>query len=322
MNKIFLFISFYLIISSGVEAKIWRVNNNPGIPADFTTAQAAHDGAAAGDTLHFEPSTGNYGNLVMTKKLVIIGIGDYLNDNPNNQVGGLPASINNITVNAGADNSVIMITAGSILVNNAQEVVIQRSHITGTGNAFIIELRSAANTIISNCILKSGIGAYQGGSSNNVRIVNNIISGPINLTSGSYGLVLNNVIFGGFESRVHNSTYRSNIILGGVDLSGSLVENNLASGNFLPAGNGNQNNVDMSTVFVNHTVFIDKNFILKAASPAIGAGYGGIDAGAFGGSSPYKLAVQPNVPAIYKLVAPTVVSGGSITVTISTKSNK
>jgi hypothetical protein len=50
------------------SAKIWRVNS-AGLPADFTTIQAAHDAAnvLAGDTLHIEPSTVSYGALVSTK---------------------------------------------------------------------------------------------------------------------------------------------------------------------------------------------------------------------------------------------------------------
>ncbi len=41
------------------SAKIWRVNS-AGLPADFTTIQAAHDATTvlAGDTLHIEPSVG------------------------------------------------------------------------------------------------------------------------------------------------------------------------------------------------------------------------------------------------------------------------
>lgn len=35
------------------DAKIGRVNNNTGIAADFTTAQPAHDGAAAGGNAPF-----------------------------------------------------------------------------------------------------------------------------------------------------------------------------------------------------------------------------------------------------------------------------
>ena len=53
-------------------AKIWRVNNNPGIVADFTTAQAANDngGVNLGDTIHLEPSATSYGTLTTTKRLV------------------------------------------------------------------------------------------------------------------------------------------------------------------------------------------------------------------------------------------------------------
>ena len=50
-------------------AKIWRVNNNIGITANFTTLQAAHDGAAAGDTVYLESSPTSYGGLNCTKKL-------------------------------------------------------------------------------------------------------------------------------------------------------------------------------------------------------------------------------------------------------------
>jgi hypothetical protein len=53
------------------SGKTWRVNNNPGISADFTTAQVAHDAASAGDTIHLEPSLTNYGGLNITKKLAV-----------------------------------------------------------------------------------------------------------------------------------------------------------------------------------------------------------------------------------------------------------
>lgn len=77
----------------------------------------------------------------------------------------------------------------------------------------------------------------------------------------------------------------------------------------------------MATVFIDPGNFIDSAFRLKPGSPAIGAGAGGIDAGAYGGISPYRLSVQPNIPAIYKIIAPAVVTGGTITVTLSAKSN-
>ena len=46
-----------------VHAKIWRVNNNTGVVADFTTFTAAVNSASvlSGDTIHIEPSATSYG---------------------------------------------------------------------------------------------------------------------------------------------------------------------------------------------------------------------------------------------------------------------
>ena len=56
------------------SAKIWRVNNT-GVPADFTTAQAAINSVSVvnGDTIHLEASGASYGSMNITKQLVIIG---------------------------------------------------------------------------------------------------------------------------------------------------------------------------------------------------------------------------------------------------------
>ena len=64
-------------------ANCWRLNNNPAINADFRTFAEAHDAAAAGDTIYVE-GNGNeahYGNIQISKKLIIIGPGYFLNEN-------------------------------------------------------------------------------------------------------------------------------------------------------------------------------------------------------------------------------------------------
>ena len=69
--------------------------------------------------------------------------------------------------------------------------------------------------------------------------------------------------------------------------------------------NGNQSNVDMSTVFVGAGEgSTDGQWQLAENSPAIGAGLGGVDLGAFGGPTPYVLSGLPSMPAIYFLNAP------------------
>ncbi|QLH46027.1 MAG: hypothetical protein HWD58_10595 [Bacteroidota bacterium] len=52
------------------KAAILRVNNNPNVTGAniYSNAQAAHDAATAGDTIHLEPvAFGNYGDLNVSK---------------------------------------------------------------------------------------------------------------------------------------------------------------------------------------------------------------------------------------------------------------
>jgi hypothetical protein len=66
----------------------------------------------------------------------------------------------------------------------------------------------------------------------------------------------------------------------------------------------------------------DGIFQLKAGSPAIGAGVGGVDMGLFGGSDPYVLSGLPAIPAIWFISAPSSGSGASgLQVQIKAKSH-
>jgi len=64
-----------LALSFGAQATTWTVSNNPNKPAQFTSAQAAADSAAAGDTLLISGSTTSYGDLDIEKQLHLIGEG-------------------------------------------------------------------------------------------------------------------------------------------------------------------------------------------------------------------------------------------------------
>ena len=54
----------------------------------------------------------------------------------------------------------------------------------------------------------------------------------------------------------------------------------------------------MSSVFL-YTGSTDGQYQLKAGSPAIGAGNGGVNCGAYGGPNPYVLSGLPPVPATW-----------------------
>ena len=72
--------------------------------------------------------------------------------------------------------------------------------------------------------------------------------------------------------------------------------------------NGNQYNIDMDLVFADFDgaleLSTDGKWELKAGSPAIGAGSGGIDCGAYGGPAPYILSGIPMLPHIYEADVP------------------
>jgi len=76
---------------------------------------------------------------------------------------------------------------------------------------------------------------------------------------------------------------------------------------FLPEGNGNLNDQSQAAVFAQTSS--DSFYQLKEGSPAIGAGLGGADMGAFGGPKPYVLAGLPGVPRLTRLTVPTTATG-------------
>lgn len=322
-----------LLLTTVANAKIWRVNNTTGIAANFTTAQAAHDGAAAGDTLHFEPSITSYGDLTMSKRLVLIGIGvsAFNNKNTPNQVSSFEAQIGFLTINSGAANSIIMVTSNGITINSASNITIQRCYVATNP----ITVNNGDNLLVRHCFIDVNliIGSVTTNGSTGVIINNNILTG-ISVDVNSSANIINNVITTVLSS-INNSTIRNNIFTHSFNdlvASSSTIQNNIfrsgISTSSINTGNntisGNQGNINLSTVLANNGAYnattADAGYQLKSGSPAIGAGTGGEDCGAFGGADPYKIAVQPPVPAIYKLLGQSSV-GNTLTITISTKSN-
>ncbi len=318
-------IVFTALVCSGFTsfAKIWRVNNMSGVTADFTTAQAAHDAASAGDTIHLEPSVNSYGSITATKQLVWLSIGAFLIDNPGNQFSSTTGKIEQITFNEGSAGSVVSLYINSSVSINTSNITINRSFITSA----IYSNYSPSNIVIS----QSFIGSYCSINATNVIFSNNIVG--YGITMGGYNtsaIITNNVLnyYGRNESYhgpagIYNAVFQNNIsVKGGTyNFFNSLPSYNMAPDASFPTGNNNILNATMTNVFVNSTGTTDKDFQLKSGSPAIASGYGGIDMGAFGGSTSYKLALQPAIPAITNMSTPSSTGGNTIQVTFSAKSN-
>jgi hypothetical protein len=310
------------------SAKIWRVNNT-GLPADFTTVQAAHDAATvlAGDTLHIEPSGVSYGALVSTKKLIILGPGYFLNLNPNQQAKPSSAIMSNLTLSTGSGGTVIsgLEITGACHISTGN-ITISRNYIAGY--IYLSRDYSYSNVLISGNYGIADITTDGNASETlitNVLIVNNFFSRVI-LSNQYSGVIANNVFNSTnagsnfiVKNNVFTTTYNDLVFYG----SFNTISNNLsAATNGLPAGNGNQNSVLMSTVFVGATGnSTDGQWQLKTGSPAIGAGSNGEDCGMFGGSTPYHLSGLPKIPSVYLLSAPATSNGSTLSVTISVKTN-
>jgi hypothetical protein len=56
-------------------ARVITVNNNAGSPSTFSSLQAAIATAATGDTIYVQGSATDYGNISITKRLVLLGAG-------------------------------------------------------------------------------------------------------------------------------------------------------------------------------------------------------------------------------------------------------
>jgi hypothetical protein len=327
LTAIFLMLSFF---SAGATS--WRLNNNPAVDADFSTFQAAHDAAAAGDTIYVE-GNGNeahYGNITISKKLIIIGPGYFLNENDSTYANPIFARVLSIYIQPTAAGTEIyglyIYTADA----NTNHLRIRASNVVIARNSFYLNYLN--NILIDANVENVSITqnyAYQILTSsnsivaNNILISNNFISNIIDLNNLSSAIISNNVIRA-YLTHVFYSQIKNNIFYQAhtmdvlcVGNTGNFVAYNLLAGGLVSGGTygpGNVGNVDMSTVFVGYptqgSYSTDGLWQLKADGPAIGAGEGGIDCGMFGGPLPYVLSGLPAIPRIYEAIVP---SAGSTT---------
>jgi hypothetical protein len=342
MNKLILALGVFFTCTSA-NANILRCNNNPGISGAgiYSTVQAAHNAASAGDTIHLEPSAINYGSLTMTKRLFVVSTGAFLASNPGMQHSLVSGTVSDIGIsNTAANNSVISCSFSSNISigGGVSGVEIRNCYYTSwttyTGVG-IIYLANCSNILVAqNAVFGIDLG-YLGNATGNVVVTNNLCGAGIGVPANCNATVEQNIFYATSNvlynaGTINNCVYRNNINVNGYNnFTNCTVANNInttLSGGTLPIGNGNQNSVVTSSIFVTATGSIasassDNNFALKPTSTAVGAGFGGTDIGIFGGTVPYRLALQPRIPAITNITAPAVPTTNTINVTFSAKSN-
>ncbi len=315
VNYYLIFSLLFVFSNESLIAKIWRVNNAPGINADFNNLQTAHDSANAGDTLYVEGTPFSYGDITCTKKLYLFGPGYFLAENENTSAIKNSAYVNGFIFNDGSQGTLV---CGLYLYNglsiNTNNINIKRNDI---GNITVSYNRDSI--YIGQNYIRGNLNFYQDAPSiKTILIVNNIILNGINLNNCKSILFVNNHLVGcinGTESFFSNNIFDENIGCGTGSIADVSKQNLFSNNIFKTAGvgsvNGNQANVDLSTVFLvaptatkPQDVSTDGRWQLKVGSPSKAAGFGStnekpVDIGPFGGTEPYVLSGLPPIPSIY-----------------------
>lgn len=338
-------LTFILVIPS--YATIWRVNSNPKISADFHDLQEAidHFSVEDGDTLYLE--NGSYfGVTVISKPLTIIGPGYFLTENEQTYAHPFPANIQQLSVNSNGSGSKIIgvqIVTGFSLGADANDVIIERSKMSGVGPSHAWGIGVAYNLTIRNCyIAGGGISDHNASSGFNASTIhNNIILGRIyfQIPTANHN-IYNNVIWHSnndtnFAITAANSSVHNNIIIrtpfsraeqcinfDSPQNNNSTFVRNVMTQSPHASSPDNIWNVVKEDVFVLQAS-TDKRWKLKEGSPAIGYGSNGDDCGAYGGVMPYVPSGLPMLlPRIFEATIPASGSGNMIPVHIKAKTQE
>jgi hypothetical protein len=274
----------------------------------------------AGSILLLDP--GSYEGFTVYKRVSVIGSGFFNGSNTSTITGTVSFSENN---NTNSDNSII---TGC----NVDKITIGRNNISilkcRLYNSFSgLSIGKSNNCIVKQCYIDARL-YIESTTVTNFTIANNIILESIIfsfLVPGQTGRIVNNSIGFSLSSCtpisyrdiIASITVSNNIFLSPVTCDNRNADNNFQTsnlgkfnnnivrkGNYQSTDISNKFITDMTTLFTNTGTSPDSKYILSANSPAKGAGEGGTDCGAFGGTEPYIIGGLPIGPVITDLQVP------------------
>lgn len=341
MKKIIFSLLASVIALTAWSQNQYTVNNNTNFAADFSDLQTAVDSVPSGSILIVQGSGISYGDVVVSKPLVLLGPGYNLVTNPEiySQSDQLEANLNYVTFTASATGSLLsgLRVDNTLNANGCNSLSIR-------GNRFYrgIYLNNSGNVSISNNVIEflSGsvplITAY--GSAGTI-VKNNIFTGSNHntfiLLSYNTGSVAPPTVTAEFNTFIRHDSVSTvtqnsvNVNPGGtlnlknnifanlstspaaIDFAATVgitavlnLQNNIFSDGSFFGSTGALNNVTPSSLFAhlgNTNIDIDYKLQNAIGSPAIGAGTGGSTIGAYGGATPYIPSGHVLIPNIYKL---------------------
>jgi len=363
MKKVYtlVLITTAILFLNSAHATVWRVNGTsnfngaslfgdnlggtPSYPVFQQINQAVGWASVKnGDTLHVEAVPAVYASATITKKLVIIGPGYFLTENPNSSNMVLDAKIGSISFNTGSEGSqligmnIVYVGNGGYRVYlDVNNLVVKRCRIEraveiGTAVSNIVITQNFFTSVNDvNALATNGNGAYI--YPNDVYFNNNICQKTL-VWAGTI-LQCNNNVFDGPANKLNiqmlTSSFQNNILK---STNATVNINNGANTNVsynvgtsaTQFGTADNNIVvaNMSSVFVASGT-TDGQYQLQASSPASNNGSDGTDRGPYGGlavTSRYTLSGLPNIPVIYNITTSGVATVSGLPVTIKAKTIK
>ena len=329
-------------------AKIWRVNNNAtgtygenfggniNYPV-FKELPNAYSSALvnSGDTIHMEGSASDYVTATfpyITKKLIIIGAGYFLNENPDASNDKLETRIDGIDFAAGSDSSqligVHIIGSHGIRILSVSNITVKRCLLD-----YSITVSSSVSipfsdiNIVQNFFNNSNpnyinASAVDVGSSFPTNFVfdNNICQRTLLLSSGSKIYTAyeckNNIfdcpaISGKPSIQMNVGTFQNNVLKTAAatvvinDTTNLNVSYNISSSSTGQFGSANNNLVvpAINSLFITSSS-TDGAYQIADGSQADNTGSDGTDRGAFGGAaviSRYMLSGLAAIPVVYQI---------------------
>jgi hypothetical protein len=311
----FLILTAIAIYSNSFAQRVVGVET-ASVTTFYSSIDSAYSHAVDGSTIYIPGGAFSVGDLTISKRLNIIGVGHYADSSTATGITQLNGNVVFITGGDRSNLQGVYLNGDIRLGNNSSDqlvnsITIQRCNV----GAINLSYNGSSSTNSQYHLIRENVirGALSGGNAQNVSVENNLFNSTINYFNGNalfsnniffytypYGGLLNYVVSGTFESNI----FLSQVIFGSGSTSNVLTKNIFTAGDQLGSGNvgtSNQFSITQSTLFVNqagNTFNYAHNYHLANSSPAIGTGVNGNDIGIYGGVNTYKEAAVPSNPHI------------------------
>jgi hypothetical protein len=349
MKKI-LYFSALFVMPFLAKATSHTVSNQPYLPAQFPGLQAAHDAAAAGDTLLVESTGISYGTLDVNKEIHIYGATSLTGEGP--RINAL--TITGTACSGSSFQSLDIFACTTVpTADQAMDFVsFRRCNIGSVGigtqgtasyHNWVFEgnVFSTVSGIASFNYNVNGGGLYGftsatfkdnlfysniSGVSNSL-LDHNFFTNPNNGVTVNYAFnfcTLRNNIFYGVSS--NDGGYSSNIVyLNNISFGG--LTNTFPIGSNSNTGSGNMENVDpmLVNVPINQAYLTTFDFHLQSGSPALAAGYDNENLGVYYSTTTFRADGEPDIPVVRSVLIPggnTVPAQGTFQITVNSVSHQ